>query len=224
MIIQLKNISRIYKMEQTEVVALKNISLDISKGEFVAIMGSSGSGKSTLLNIIGCLDSLTGGDYILDNISIKTLDDNQLAKIRNQKIGFVFQSFNLLNRMKAFKNVELPLIYSNNFSNPMLRKEKVLTLLKAVGLSHRSEHQSTKLSGGEQQRVAIARALVNNPSIILADEATGNLDSASGKEILEIFVNLNRQGVTIVLVTHDKDIANYAKRVIKLKDGELISD
>ena len=215
--LELENITKVYKAGQTEVPALRGISCRIESGEMVSIIGPSGSGKSTLMNIIGCLDKPTSGRYRLDGTEVSELNDNQLAEIRNKKIGFVFQSFNLLSRTTALANVELPLIYSGA-SN---RRQRALQVLESVGLAHRVTHRPSELAGGEQQRVAIARALVNNPSLILADEPTGNLDTQTSKEIMLIFKQLNEQGMTIVLVTHEPDIAAYTQRTIKLRDGQI---
>lgn len=222
-LIELKNIYKTYRMGSETIYALRNLSLIIHKEEFLAIMGPSGSGKSTLMNIIGCLDLPTEGIYKLDNIIINQMNKTQLAKIRNQKIGFVFQSFYLLQKLTAFENVELPLIYQRIPKKE--RKERVSFYLNLVGLSHRLNHYPYQLSGGQQQRVAIARALVHNPSLILADEPTGNLDSKTSYEILNLFQKLNEENkVTIVLVTHEKDIAEFSKRIIILKDGEIFRD
>ena len=215
--IELEDITKVYKAGQTEVPALRGISCRIESGEMVSIIGPSGSGKSTLMNIIGCLDKPTSGRYLLDRTEVSELNDNQLAEIRNKKIGFVFQSFNLLSRTTALANVELPLIYSGA-SN---RRQRALQVLESVGLAHRVTHRPSELAGGEQQRVAIARALVNNPSLILADEPTGNLDTQTSQEIMLIFKQLNEQGMTIVLVTHEPDIAAYTQRTIKLRDGQI---
>ena len=222
MIISMKNLGKTYKSGQIEVEALRNANINIEKNEFVAIMGPSGSGKSTLMNIIGCLDKSTAGEYWLEGINISTLNEVELAKIRNLKIGFVFQSFNLLPRISALQNVELPMIYAGVSSKE--RRKKAISALNRVGLEPRMHHKPNEMSGGQKQRVAIARALVNSPAIILADEPTGNLDSASGEEIMTVFQDLNKEGVTIVLVTHEPDIAAHTKRILKFKDGLLISD
>ncbi len=215
--IKMENVTKVYRMGEIDVSALKGVSINVNKGEFVSIMGPSGSGKSTLMNIIGCLDVPTAGSYILDGIPVGGLNDNQLAEIRNRKIGFVFQTFNLLAREEAIYNVELPMVY-NNVSEKE-RKEIAYRMLEIVGLTHRAKHKPNELSGGERQRVAIARALVNSPSIILADEPTGNLDSKTGEEIMAVFQKLNESGITIVLVTHERDIAAYSQRIIHLRDG-----
>jgi putative ABC transport system ATP-binding protein len=215
--LELENITKMYKAGQTEVPALRGISCRIESAEMVSIIGPSGSGKSTLMNIIGCLDKPTSGRYRLDGTEVSELNDNQLAEIRNKKIGFVFQSFNLLSRTTALANVELPLIY-NGASN---RRQRALQVLESVGLAHRVTHRPSELAGGEQQRVAIARALINNPSIILADEPTGNLDTQTSQEIMLIFKQLNEQGMTIILVTHEPDIAAYTQRTIKIRDGQI---
>jgi putative ABC transport system ATP-binding protein len=214
---ELENITKVYKAGQTEVPALRGISCRIKSGEMVSIVGPSGSGKSTLMNIIGCLDRPTSGKYRLEGIEVDKLNDNQLAEIRSKKIGFVFQSFNLLPRVTALANVELPLIYAGA-SN---RHQRALQVLESVGLAHRVNHTPSELAGGEQQRVAIARALVNNPSLILADEPTGNLDTQTSQEIMLIFKRLNEQGMTVVLVTHEPDIAAYTQRTIRVRDGQI---
>jgi len=222
-IIKLENVTKIYKIGEQELVVLDGISVSIEKGEFVCIMGPSGSGKSTFMNIIGCLDTPTTGKYYLEGIDVSTMDMNELAEIRNKKIGFVFQQFNLLSRATAIENVELPLIYAGI---PLKqRKQKALETLSWVGLKERANHYPRQLSGGQQQRVAIARALVNGPSIILADEPTGNLDSKASMEIMEIFKKLNeQQGLTTIIVTHEPDIAAFGKRQIRFLDGKIISD
>ncbi|MBM7582075.1 putative ABC transport system ATP-binding protein [Caldicoprobacter guelmensis] len=220
--IRLENLSKVYKMGENEVVALNNISLSINKGEFVAIMGPSGSGKSTLMNIIGCLDVPTQGRYYLDGRDISSYNHNQLAEVRNKKFGFVFQGFNLLPKLTALENVELPLIYAGVGARK--RREEAMRVLEMMGLKERMHHRPSELSGGQQQRVAIARALVNRPSVILADEPTGNLDSKSGKEIMQIFKELHSQGNTIILITHDINIARYARRMISIRDGQIVSD
>jgi putative ABC transport system ATP-binding protein len=222
-VIEIKKVSRVFKNGPIEVHALKEVDLTIERGEFVAIMGASGSGKSTLLNILGCLDKPTEGDYFLDGVHVNTLGKNQLADIRNQKIGFIFQSYNLLARTSALDNVTLPLIYNRTGRFPNAR-EVAEKALEQVGLADRLMHKPNEMSGGQQQRVAIARALVNDPALILADEATGNLDSKSSMEIAELFVRLNDQGKTIVMITHEPDIARYAKRIVSFRDGRIISD
>jgi putative ABC transport system ATP-binding protein len=214
-----EDLTKVYQMGQVEVHALRGVSLKIYRGEVVSIMGPSGSGKSTLMNILGCLDLPSGGDYILDNETVSTLNDDQLASIRNRKVGFVFQSFNLLSRTSALSNVELPLRYSGQRDG---RRERAREALQAVGLEDRMSHRPAELSGGQQQRVAIARALVTNPAIIMADEPTGNLDSKAGKEIMSLLLDLNREkGTTLLIVTHDPMIAKQTKRVIRLSDGLL---
>ena len=220
--IKLTDITKSYLMGENNVIALDNISLSIVEKEFVAIVGPSGSGKSTLMNIIGCLDVPTSGSYVLDGKEISTYDDNMLAEFRNQKIGFIFQRFNLLNRLTALENVELPLVYLG--VNGHERKERAIEELKKVGLEERMYHTPNELSGGQQQRVAIARALITKPPVILADEPTGNLDSKTGVEVLALLQELHRKGNTIVLITHDLNVATKAKRVVKLMDGRIVSD
>jgi len=219
--IELKNVSKIYRMGDVELAALKNASFRINDGEFIAIMGPSGSGKSTLLNVLGCLDVLTNGEYLIDGTDVSQFTDSQLAQLRNDKFGFIFQNYNLLPRLNAVSNVELALIYSGDHND---RRTKALNSLKMVNLESRSAHRPKEMSGGEQQRVAIARALANEPSVILADEPTGNLDSKSGKEIMSILTELNNRGITILMVTHDNNVASYAHRIIRLKDGEIVED
>ncbi len=220
MIITVDNINKTYKNGSLELQVLKNISFKVDKGEFLAIMGSSGSGKSTMMNILGCLDNQYEGKYILDGIDISKSTENELSEIRNKKIGFIFQSFNLLPRLTALENVELPLVYSSAPKEE--RHKRANELLEMVGLKDRTHHRPNELSGGQRQRVAIARALVNNPSIILADEPTGNLDSKSEAEIIEILQKLNKMGKTIVIVTHEPNIGEIAQRKIVFKDGEII--
>jgi len=221
-VIHLESISKNYRVGTQVVHALKNVSLDIFRGEYVAIMGASGSGKSTLMNIIGCLDTSTSGSYILNNRDVSRLSDNQLAEIRNKEIGFVFQVFNLLPRSTALENVMLPMVYSGVRKNE--RKKRAVSTLTDVGLTDRMLHQPNELSGGQRQRVAIARALVNHPSLLLADEPTGNLDSKISEEIMKLFAEIHRKGNTLLMVTHEEDIARHAHRVVKLKDGEIESD
>jgi putative ABC transport system ATP-binding protein len=221
-VIQLQEIRRVYIMGDTEVHALDGVSLEIKKNEYVAIMGPSGSGKSTLMNIIGCLDTPTSGIYLFNGINVSEMNDNQLAKIRNKEIGFVFQTFNLLARSDALHNVELPLIYGGVPASE--RKRLAMEALAKVGLAERMHHKPNELSGGQRQRVAIARALVNNPSIILADEPTGNLDTKTGDEIMGLFEKLHEEGNTIILVTHEEYIAEHAHRIIRIRDGKVESD
>jgi putative ABC transport system ATP-binding protein len=221
--IVLRDVTRTFTMGDTVVHALREVSLSIARGEFVAIMGTSGSGKSTLMNLLGCLDQPSAGDYFLDEIQVSRLDRRQLADIRNQKIGFVFQGFNLLPRTSALENVELPLLYdrSGRIAEP---RRQALAVLEQVGLGDRVHHEPSRLSGGQQQRVAIARALVNEPAILLADEPTGNLDTRTSVEVMAVFQELNLRGITILLVTHEPDVACYARRIVELRDGRIIRD
>lgn len=221
-IIEIKDITKHYQMGDTIIRALNGVSFDIYRNEYVAIMGQSGSGKSTLMNIIGCLDTPTSGSYILNNNEVAQMTDNELAEVRNKEIGFVFQTFNLLPRLSAWENVAMPLVYSG--IGRTKRRDMALTMLDAVGLGDRSYHKPNELSGGQRQRIAIARALVNSPSIILADEPTGNLDSKTSIEIMNILDNIHKQGNTVIMVTHEEDIARYTHRIIKLRDGKLESD
>jgi putative ABC transport system ATP-binding protein len=221
-LIDLKDIHKVYEMGVEQVRALNGVDLAVERGEYVAIMGSSGSGKSTLMNLVGCLDTPSSGSYILNGVAVQELDDSELAGIRNKEIGFVFQTFNLLARTDALHNVELPLIYAG--LSRVARRDKARRALEKVGLGTRMHHQPNELSGGQRQRVAIARALVNDPSILLADEPTGNLDSATSEEIMALFDELHQAGNTVVLVTHEPDIAEHAWRKVMLKDGKVISD
>ena len=219
-LIKLENVTKVYRMGEVDVYALNGVDISIEQGEMLSIVGTSGSGKSTLLNVLGCLDRPTSGRYMLDGIDVSRLNDDRLAELRSKKFGFVFQDFNLLTRATALANVELPLIYCGGRNKHI----KAMEALERVGLGKRAKHKPTELSGGEQQRVAIARALVNSPSLILADEPTGNLDSASTKEIISIFKELHKDGITVAIVTHESDIAQQTQRVIRLLDGKVASD
>jgi putative ABC transport system ATP-binding protein len=223
-VVQFRDVARVYRSGDVEVRALAGVSLEIASGDLVAIMGASGSGKSTLMNILGCLDKPTSGDYLLDGVSVAGLDRKALAILRNRKLGFVFQSFNLLARTSALENVELPMLYSEPLIAHRMRRERAAAALARVGLAERTHHHPSQLSGGQQQRVAIARALVNQPELLLADEPTGNLDTRTSMEILELFQELNRAGITIALVTHEPDIAAYCRRIIVMRDGRVTSD
>jgi putative ABC transport system ATP-binding protein len=224
-VISIRDLTKTYRMGDVSVHALRGVSLTIDAGEFVAVVGPSGSGKSTLMHILGCLDQPTSGQYFLDNRDVSKLDDDDLSKVRNRQIGFVFQGFNLLSRTSALENVELPLLYNGGNITASERKRVAQKALAAVGLEDRTEHHPNQLSGGQQQRVAIARALLNAPSIILADEPTGNLDSRTSVEVMEIFQNLQaKRGITIVLITHDHQVAEYASRIVTFKDGRIVAD
>lgn len=221
-LIDIKNISKIYRIGAVEVAALKKVDLEIKKGEYVALMGPSGSGKSTLMNILGCLDTPTNGSYLLNNTNVSRMTDNELAEIRNKEIGFIFQTFNLLSRNTALDNVALPLVYAG--VGKKKRTETAASVLSSVGLADRMTHKPNELSGGQRQRVAIARALVNNPSILLADEPTGNLDTKTSHEIMDLLEEINNKGNTVIIVTHEEDIAKRAKRIVRLRDGIIESD
>ena len=223
-VIRLENIRKVYQTGEVEVHAVRGVTLSIARGEFVAIMGSSGSGKSTLMNTIGCLDRATSGNYFLDGVDVLGLNRDELAEIRNSKIGFVFQGFNLLSRTSALENVELPMLYVRHSIPHHEQVERASKALEIVGLAGRADHHPNQLSGGQQQRVAIARALVNQPALLLADEPTGNLDTQTSIEIMGVFQKLNEQGITIIMVTHELDIASYAKRNIIMRDGQVVSD
>ena len=223
-VIKLADIHKIYHTGEVDVHAVRGVSLDIFPGEFVAIMGSSGSGKSTLMNTIGCLDRPTNGSYLLDGIDVSMLDRDALAKIRNAKIGFVFQGFNLLARTTALENVEMPMLYNHSRVPSLEQRERAMHSLDLVGLAKRFDHKPNQLSGGQQQRVAIARALVNRPALLLADEPTGNLDSQTSIEVMGVFQKLNDAGMTVIMVTHELDVARYCKRMIILKDGKILTD
>ena len=222
-LIKIVNLKKIFHVGDITVHALGGINMEIKEGEFTAIMGASGSGKSTMLNILGCLETPTSGNYLLDDIDMGKMNSNQLAELRNHKLGFVFQSYNLLSRTTALENVELPLFYNNNIDSKE-RKKRAIAALEAVGLADRMDHMPNQLSGGQQQRVAIARSLVNDPRVILADEATGNLDTRTSYEIMALFQKLNKEGKTIIFVTHEPDIANFMKRNIVFKDGHIIKE
>ncbi len=222
MVISLNKITKKYKMGSMEVMALANVSLQVEKGDFIAVLGPSGSGKSTMMNILGCLDKPSEGEYLFDNTPVHQFNRIQLAKVRNKKVGFVFQSYNLLPFATAYENIELPMLYARTPAKK--RKERVEWLLENVGLSDRAAHRPAELSGGQRQRVAVARSLANDPDIILADEPTGNLDTKSGKEILSLFESLNRDGKTLIFVTHDEQLATHAKRIIHLLDGRINQD
>lgn len=223
-VVQLTDIQKVYNSGEVKVHAVRGVSLDIHRGEFMAIMGASGSGKSTLMNTLGCLDRPTSGTYLLDGIDVAKLDRNELADLRNEKLGFVFQGFNLLARTTALENVELPMLYGRHRGSARELRERALHALDIVGLSKRADHFPSQLSGGQQQRVAIARALVNQPQLLLADEPTGNLDSKTSVEVMGVFQKLNDQGITIVMVTHELDIAHYCKRNLIMRDGRVVSD
>lgn len=224
-VVKLEDIHKIYGNDaEIEVHAVRGVTIDIHKGEFVALMGASGSGKSTLMNILGCLDRPTRGRYLLDGVDVSGLDRNERADFRNQKLGFVFQGFNLLARTTALENVELPMLYSHQRISASTMRDRALKALEIVGLANRADHLPSQLSGGQQQRVAIARSLVNNPQVLLADEPTGNLDSKTSVEVMGVFQKLNEQGITILMVTHELDIAQYCKRNLILRDGKLVSD
>lgn len=223
-VVQLENFVKTYHTGEIEVHAVRGVTLSIQRGEFVAVMGASGSGKSTLMNALGCLDRPTSGRYFLDGIDVSQLSRDELADVRNRKIGFVFQGFNLLARTSAIENVELPLLYSRPPVRAREQRERALQALEMVGLADRAHHHPSQLSGGQQQRVAIARALINRPTLLLADEPTGNLDSVTSIEIMGIFQELNRRGMTVVMVTHEPDIARYCRRMIVMRDGRIISD
>jgi putative ABC transport system ATP-binding protein len=221
-VIRLEQVSRVYQVGESEVRALDDVTLSIARGDFVAVMGPSGSGKSTLLNVLGCLDTPTAGNYVLDGQRVESLSEDQLAEVRQKRIGFVFQSYHLISRMTAARNVELPMIFAG--IDPRERREKVRAAIESVGLLRRIEHRPAQMSGGERQRVAIARAVVMRPSILLADEPTGNLDTRSGEEIIALLEALNRDGLTLVLVTHDPGVAGHARRILVMRDGKIVEE
>jgi putative ABC transport system ATP-binding protein len=223
-VVQLEQIHKIYDSGEVKVHAVRGVSIDIQQGEFVALMGASGSGKSTLMNLLGCLDRPTSGRYLLDGTDVSHLDRNELADIRNKKLGFVFQGFNLLARTTALENVELPMFYGKRRISPQEMKERAMHCLEIVGLANRADHFPSQLSGGQQQRAAIARGLVNQPQVLLADEPTGNLDSKTSIEVMGVFQKLNDEGITIIMVTHELDVAQYCKRNLILRDGQLVND
>ena len=223
-VIQLKNVAKVYRSGEVEVHAVRSDTLDIQSGEMVAVMGASGSGKSTLMNMLGCLDRPTSGDYVLDGTNVADLGRAALARLRNNKLGFVFQNFNLLARTTALENVELPMFYAKPLQSSRIRRERASEALRRVGLADRMQHRPSQLSGGQQQRIAIARALVNRPNLVLADEPTGNLDTRTSIDIMGFFQELNESGITIVMVTHELDIAAYCKRMVVMRDGEVIND
>ena len=223
-VIKLEDVHKTYQTGEVEVKAVRGMTLEIQTGEFVALMGASGSGKSTMMNIIGCLDRPTSGKYSLDDVDVSQLDRDELADLRNQKIGFVFQGFNLLSRTSALENVELPMLYTRHRVNGDNMRERALQALETVGLANRADHTPNQLSGGQQQRVAIARALANQPALLLADEPTGNLDTQTSVEIMGVFQKLNNQGITIVMVTHELDIAHYTRRMVVMRDGKVVGD
>ena len=223
-VVMLRSVAKTYRTGEVEVKAVRGIDVQIARGEFVAIMGASGSGKSTLMNILGCLDKPTSGEYLLDGVSIAGLNRRELSILRNRKLGFVFQGFNLLSRTSALENVELPLLYSEQLGSGRVRHERATRALERVGLGTRLGHTSSQLSGGQQQRVAIARALVNNPEVLLADEPTGNLDSTTSVEIMGVFQQLNQSGITVIMITHEPDIAAYSHRILVMRDGRILSD
>ena len=223
-VIQLRDLVKTYRTGEVEVKAVRGVTLDIHRGDFVAIMGASGSGKSTLMNTLGCLDQPTSGEYLLDGVGVAGLDRKQLAKLRNRKLGFVFQSFNLLARTSALENVELPMLYAMPVVSRRERRQRAIESLEKVGLGDRLDHHPSQLSGGQQQRIAIARSLVNRPELVLADEPTGNLDTRTSIELMGLFQELNESGITVVMVTHELDIADYCRRILVMRDGRIISD